>query len=119
MVDDGFGNDRVLEEFQPPLRVDLGGDDERALLVTLFEDVHQGGSLFVGVVSESEIIKDEGFGLGERADVVKLAASSLGGLDFLEEEVDREEDGGVAFVAKTFTKGNGQMTFTQTGFAED
>jgi hypothetical protein len=118
-VDDGLGNDRVLEEFEPTLRVDLGSDDERALLVTLFEDVHQGGSLFVGVISETEVIKDEGLGLGKRADVVKVAASSLGGLDLLEEEVNREEDGGVALMAKTFTEGNGKMTFAQAGFAED
>jgi hypothetical protein len=118
-IDDGFGDDRVLEEFEPTLRLDLGSDDEGTLLVALFEDVHEGGSLFVGVVSESEVIKDEGFGLGERADVVKIAASSLGGLDFLEEEVDRVEDSSVALLAETFTEGNGKMTFTQTGFAED
>ena len=118
-IHDGLGNDRVVKEFEPTLRLDLGSDDERTLLVTLFEDVHEGGSLFVGVISKSEVIKDEGLGLGKRADVVKIAACSLGGLNFLEEEVDREEDGGMAFLAETFTEGNGKMAFAQAGFPED
>ena len=65
-IHDGFGDDRVLEEFEPTLRLDLGSDDERALLVALFEYVHEGGSLFVGVISKSEVIKDEGLGLPGR-----------------------------------------------------
>jgi len=107
-IHDGLGNDRVLEEFEPTLRLDLGSDDKGTLLVALFEDVHEGGSLFVGVISETEVIKDEGLGLGERADVVEITTCSLGGLNFLEEEVDRKEDGSVALLAETFTEGNGK-----------
>ncbi len=54
----------------------------------------------MGVVSKSQIIEDEDFGLGQTSDLVEVAACSLGGLDLLEDEVDWEEDIGVAFVVR-------------------
>ncbi len=39
------------KQFKPSLGLDLGSDDERSLVVALFENVHQRGGLLVGVVS--------------------------------------------------------------------
>ena len=90
-IHDGFGDHRILKEFQPPLRFDLGSDDERSFLIAFFEDVDQGGGFFVAVVSKPEIIEDEGFGFSEAFNVMEVAAGSLGSLDFLEEEINGEK----------------------------
>jgi hypothetical protein len=50
-IHDGLGDYRILKQFEPSLGLDLGGDDERSLVVALLEDVDQGGGLLVGVVS--------------------------------------------------------------------
>jgi hypothetical protein len=35
---DGFGDHRTFEQFYPSLGFDLGSDDQRSLVVTLFEE---------------------------------------------------------------------------------
>jgi len=90
-IDDGFGDHRILKQFEPPLGLDLGSDDDGSLVVALFEDVHQRGGLFVSVVSKSQVVEDQDLGLDETSNVVEITASGLGGLDFLEQEIDRQE----------------------------
>jgi hypothetical protein len=38
-VDNGFPDHRIFKQFEPTLGLDLRGDDERGLVVALFEDV--------------------------------------------------------------------------------
>ena len=47
-IDNGFADHRVFKQFEPTLGLDLRGDDERRLVVTLFEDVNEGSRLLVG-----------------------------------------------------------------------
>ena len=63
-IDNGFADHRIFKEFKPSLGFDLRSDDERGLAVALFKDGHQGGGLLVGIVSESQVIKDQGHTLG-------------------------------------------------------
>ncbi len=53
----------------------------------------------MGVVSKPEVIEDQNLGLDEATDVVEVTAGGLGGLDFLEQEVDCQELSGLAFLA--------------------
>ena len=118
-IHDGFGDHRIFKQFDPSLGLDLGSDDEGSLVVTLFEDVHQGSGLLMGVVSKSQVIEDQNLGLDEATDVVEVAAGGLGGLDFLEQEIDRQKLRGMAFLTEPFTESDSEMSFTQPGFADD
>jgi hypothetical protein len=83
-IHNGLGDHRIFKQFDPSLGLDLGSDDEGSLVVTLFQDVHQGSGLFMGVISKPEVIEDQNLGLDEASDVVKVTAGGLGGLNFLE-----------------------------------
>lgn len=47
------------------------------------------------------------------ADVIEAAASGLGGLDFFEQEVDREKLCRMTFLVEPFTQSDGEMSFAQ------
>ena len=115
-IDNGFADHRIFKQFEPTLGFDLRGDDERRLVVTLFKDVDQGSSLLVGVVSQPQVIEDQNLGLDQTAHVVEITAGGLGGLDFLEQKVDRQELSGMAFLAEPFSQSDGEMGFAQAGF---
>ena len=118
-VDDGFTYDGVFEQLEPTLGLDLGGDDERGLVVALFENIDQGSRFVVGVVSQAEIVEDQDFGLDQRAHVVEIAARGLGGLDFFEQEAGRQEHRRVALLAEPLAQSGGEKGFAQAGFADD
>src|SRR3989304_9485046 len=107
------------KQFEPSLGFNLGSDDEGSLVVALFKDIHEGSGLLVGIVSKPQVVEDQNLGLDETANVVEIAASGPGGLEFLEQEVDRQELCGVAFLAQPFSQSNGEMGFTQPGFSQD
>ncbi len=50
-IDGGFGNHRIFEQCEPSPGIDLGSDDEGSRVLTLFEDAHQRGGFFMGIVS--------------------------------------------------------------------
>ena len=116
-INDSLGDHWILKQFEPSLGLDLGSDDDGSLVVALFEEVHHRGGLFVGVVSKPQVMEDQNLGLNETSNVVEVTASSLGGLDFLEQEVDRQEQCVVAFLAQPFSQSDGEMSFTQAGFS--
>ena len=60
------------------------------LVIAFFKGLHQGSGLLLGVVSQSELIKDQDVGLDQTAYVVDITASGFGGMDFFEQKVDRE-----------------------------
>jgi hypothetical protein len=90
-----------------------------SLVVTLFEDVHEESGLLVGIVAKPQVIEDQNLGFDEATDVVEVTAGGLGGLDFLEEEVDRQKLSGMAFLAQSFTQSDGEMSFSQARFPKD
>ena len=88
-IDDGFAEHRVFEQFEPTLGLDLGSDDEPGVVVALFEDVPLGSGLLMGVVSQPQVIEDQNLDLDKASHVVEITASGVGGLDFLEQKVNR------------------------------
>jgi hypothetical protein len=80
-VDDRFTDDRIFKELKSTLGFDLRGNDDRRLMIALFEDIHQGSRFVVGIVSQAEIIEDQDFGLDETAHVVEITSRGLGGQD--------------------------------------
>jgi hypothetical protein len=118
-IDNGFADHRIFKQFKPSLGFDLRSDDERGLAVALFEDVHQGGGLLVGIVSESQVIKDQHLGFDQTAYIKQIATGGSGGLDFFEQKVNREKLCGMPFLAEPFTQSNGEMGFTQAGLTQD
>jgi len=89
MIDDGFAEHRVFEQFEPTLGLDLGSDIQRRLVIALFEDLHQGGGLLMGVVSQPQVIEDQNLDLDKASHILEIMAGGLGGLDFLEQKVNR------------------------------
>ena len=117
-VDDRFADDWIFKQFKPSLGFDLRSDDKRGLAVALFEDVHQGSGLLVGIVSKSQIVEDQDLGFDQSAYVIQIAARSFGGLDFFEQKVDREETVRCPR-GEPLTQSNGEMGFPQAGFTKD
>ena len=88
-IDNGFSDHWIFKQFEPSLGLDLRSDDERGLAVALFENVHQGGGLLVGIVSESQVIKDQHLGFDQTAYIKQIATGGSGGLDFFEQKAKR------------------------------
>jgi hypothetical protein len=88
-INDGFADYQVFEQFEPTLRLDLGSDDGPGVVVALFEDVHPGSGLLMGVASQPQVIKDQNLDLDKVSHTVEIMADGLDGLDFLEQKVNR------------------------------
>lgn len=118
-VDDSFGDDGILEELDPAPGIDLAGDDDGALSVTLLQDVHEASGLFVSVISKPEVVQDEDVGPVEISHVDEITAGDFLGLDFLHEQIDRGKEDTDFVLTEPASDSLSEVGFPLAGFAED
>jgi hypothetical protein len=67
----GLSDYRIFKQFYTSLGLNLGSNDNGSLAVALFNDVDQGGGLFVGVVSYAQVIENQNLDVNETSNVVR------------------------------------------------
>lgn len=64
-IEDGVGDGGIADDFIPVVDRDLAGDDDRAPLVAVFDDLEEVAALIVVELFRSPIVEDEQVGSGE------------------------------------------------------
>lgn len=118
-VDDGLGDDGILEELDPTPWIDLAGDDDGSLPVTLLQDVDKACGLFVGIISESEVVQDQDLGAIEVSYEDKIAAGDFLRLDFLHQQIDGGESDADLVLAESASDRLSQVRLALPGFSQD
>ena len=106
----GGGRDEVVEEQRVPLfEGSVGGDDHRAALISLTDDLVEIDGLVAFQRPEPEIVNDEQIRRGEPQDLLVVAPVGPGGSQLAEHLVRRDVAGRIADPACPLADGLGKM----------
>ncbi len=73
-IQHGVGDRGISNHIVPVVHGDLAGNDGRALLVAIFDNLQEIASLLVAQLLRSPIVQDQKVGLGQALEQLRIAA---------------------------------------------
>ncbi len=80
-VEDGVGERRIADDLVPTIDRQLAGDDERASVVAVLDDLQEIAAVLGIELLRAPVVEDEKIDAGERAQELGVAAVAAGELE--------------------------------------
>jgi hypothetical protein len=106
-VEDGVGERRNPDQVMPAVHGNLAGDDERALVVAIFDDFEEIARLFGDERLRTLIVEDEQLDARERAQEPGVARIAVSDSEIGEEPGHAGVENGDVFSARLVAEGAG------------
>ncbi len=118
-VEDGVGERRDADHVVPAVDRNLAGDDQRALVITVFDNFEQIAGLLGRQRLRPPIVQDEQFGAGDRAQKARVTGIAMGDREIGEEPGNAGVKDGDIFPASLVSERASEPALAQAAGAGD